>query len=103
MEKYTVGSASDIDNTVYVEIELPLESLKSGLVIVDTPGVGGLDPRHATLTNFFLPRANATLFITDVNEPLSTTELDFYKKVLTSSKHSAVIVNKADLLEAERI
>ena len=103
LEKYTVGYASDIDNTIYVEIELPLESLESGLVIVDTPGLGGLDPRHATLTNFFLPRANATLFITDVNEPFTTTELDFYKKVLTSSKHSAVIVNKADLLEAERV
>lgn len=104
LENYTVGSAEEIDNTIYVEIELPLDVLKSGIVVVDTPGVGGLDPRHATLTNFFLPRADATLFITDVNEPLTTTELDFYKsKVLPYSKHSAVIVNKADLRDADSV
>lgn len=104
LEKYTVGSAEEIDNTIYVEIELPLETLKSGIVVVDTPGVGGLDPRHATLTNFFLPRADATLFMTDVNEPLTTTELDFYKsKVLPYSNHSAVIVNKADLRDADSV
>lgn len=104
LESYTVGTAEEIDNTIYVEIELPLEMLKSGIMIVDTPGVGGLDPRHATLTNFFLPRADATLFITDVNEPLTTTELNFYKqKVLPYSKHSAIIVNKSDLRDAESV
>ena len=104
LEKYTVGSAEEIGNTIYVEIELPLEILKSGIVVVDTPGVGGLDPRHTTLTNFFLPRANATLFVTDVNEPLTTTELEFYKsKVLPYSKHSAIIVNKADLRDADSV
>lgn len=104
LEKYTVGSAEEIGNTIYVEIELPLEPLKAGIVVVDTPGVGGLDPRHATLTNFFLPRADATLFVTDVNEPLTITELNFYKsKVLQYSKHSAVIVNKADLRDANSV
>lgn len=98
LEKFTVGSAEEIDNTFYVEIELPIPILKDGWVIIDTPGVGGLDPRHAILTNYFLPRADVTLFMTDVNEPLSTTELDFFKnKVLPYSKLFAVIVNKADL------
>lgn len=98
LEKYTVGTAEEIDNTLYVEMELPIPVLKDGWVIIDTPGVGGLDPRHATLTNYFLPRADVTLFMTDVNEPLTTTELDFFKnKVLPYSKEFAVVVNKADL------
>lgn len=104
IEKYTVGKAEDIDNTVCLEIELPLEELKKGLIIIDTPGVGGLDPRHAALTNYFLPQADVTLFMTDVNEPLTTTELDFYKnKVLQYAKHSAIIVNKADLKDADSV
>lgn len=71
------------NNTVCIEIELPLPELQKGMTIIDTPGVGGLDPRHAALTNFFLPRADITLFMTDVNEPLTTTELDYFKnKVL---------------------
>ena len=74
------------------------------MTIIDTPGVGGLDPRHAALTNFFLPRADITLFMTDVNEPLTTTELDYFKeKVLKYARYSAVIVNKADLKEEKQV
>lgn len=104
IEKYTVGSAEEIDNTVCIEIELPLPELQKGMTIIDTPGVGGLDPRHAALTNFFLPRADITLFMTDVNEPLTTTELDYFKnKVLQYARYNAVIVNKADLKDEKQV
>lgn len=104
IERYTVGSAEEIDNTVCIEIELPLPELQNGLTIIDTPGVGGLDPRHAALTNFFLPRADITLFMTDVNEPLTTTELDYFKnKVLQYARYNAVIVNKADLKDERQV
>ena len=103
IERYTVGSAEEIDNTVCIELELPLPELQKGLTIIDTPGVGGLDPRHAALTNFFLPRADITLFMTDVSEPLTTTELNYFKeKVLKYARYSAVIVNKADLKEEKQ-
>lgn len=104
IERYTVGSAEDIDNTVCIEIELPLPELQKGMTIIDTPGVGGLDPRHAALTNFFLPRADITLFMTDVNEPLTTTELDYFKnKVLQYARYNAIIVNKADLKDEKQV
>ena len=104
IEKYTVGTAEEIGNTICVELELPLQELEKGLIIIDTPGVGGLDSRHAMLTNYFLPQADVTLFMTDVNEPLTTTELKFYKdKVLQYAKHSAIIVNKADLKDSESV
>lgn len=102
LDRYTALSADTFDDTIAIEIKLPLESLKNGLVIVDTPGVGGLNPRHAALTNMFLPQADVTLFMTAVGEPLTEAELDFYKtKVLPYAHRSAVIVNKADLLMSE--
>lgn len=104
LEQYTVGTAEEIDNTLYVEISLPLPILKEGLMIIDTPGVGGLDPRHAALTNFFLPKADIALFMTDVNEPMTTTELGFLKsKVMPYAKQCAIIVNKADLRTPESV
>lgn len=103
LEDYVVGNANDIGNTLFLDIEMPLDELKNGLRIIDTPGVGGLDPRHATLTNYFLPQADVTLFMTEVGEPLTSTELDFYKKVNQYSKHSAVIVNKADTKTSEKV
>lgn len=104
LERYTVGDAEAIDNTLYVEIELPLEPLKAGLTVIDTPGVGGLDPRHAALTNYFLPEADVVIFMTDVNEPLTTTEIDFYsKRVIPAALLNMVVVNKADLREAAEV
>lgn len=104
LERYTVGSAEEIDNTIYVEIGLPLQVLKDGLTIIDTPGVGGLDPRHASLTNFFIPKADIALFMTDVNEPMTTTELGYLKsKVLPYAKQTALIVNKADLKDDDSV
>lgn len=104
LEKYTVGTAEEIDNTIYVEIGLPLQILKDGLTIIDTPGVGGLDPRHASLTNFFIPKADIALFMTDVNEPMTTTELGYLKsKVLPYAKQTALIVNKSDLKDANSV
>lgn len=103
VESYTVGTAQEIGNTFLVELELPIESLKGGLTVIDTPGVGGLDPRHAMITNAFLPKADVVCFMTDCNEPLTTTELDFYKKVSQYARHTAVIVNKADLKPADDV
>lgn len=104
LERYTVGTAEEIDNTIYVEIGLPLQILKDGLTIIDTPGVGGLDPRHASLTNFFIPKADIALFMTDVNEPMTTTELKYLKeKVLPYAKQTAIIVNKSDLKDAASV
>ena len=98
IERYTVGNAANIDNTISIDIELPLEELKNGLVIIDTPGLGGLDPRHAALTNYFLPQADVAIFMTDVNEPLTFSELVFYrKKVLRFAKKSLIVLNKSDL------
>lgn len=104
IEKYSVGRADEVKNTLFLEIELPLDLLKSGVVLIDTPGVGGLDPRHAFITTYFLPLADIILFLTDVNEPLTITELDFYKqKVARYAKHTFVIVNKCDLKKTEQV
>lgn len=104
LEDYTVGTAAEIDNTIFIDIELPLEHLKSGLTIIDTPGVGGLDPRHAALTNFLMPRADVAVFMTDVNEPMSSTEMAFYRDhVLRMAQNSIVVVNKSDLKSADEV
>ena len=104
LEQYIDDIEKKYDDTICIELELPLDELKKGLVVIDTPGVGGLDPRHAMLTNHFLPQSDVVLFMTDVIEPLTTTELDFFKdKVLQYAEYSAVIVNKSDVKDKETV
>lgn len=103
IEQYAKGTSIDIDNTVYLEIELPNDVLSKGLTIVDTPGIGSLDPRHLFLTQQALPKADAILFVRDVSEPMLTTELDFIKEhICPLKKPFDVVLTKSDLVDKEK-
>lgn len=104
IEKYAKGSAMEIDNTVMLSIELPSPVLQNGLVLIDTPGVGGLDPRHLFLTLYVLPKADLTLFMLDAGEPVTSTELEFYRdKIAAYAKTNAIILNKSDIKQKAEI
>lgn len=97
IDKFSKGTIQDIGDTIMLEIELPNERLKSGLVLIDTPGVGSLDPRHRMLTLFALPRANAVMFMTDTGEEVMASEADFYKMYIAPLDcPKRVLLNKVD-------
>lgn len=104
IEKYVKGTSLEVDNTIMLIIELPSDKLKNGLVLMDTPGVGGLDPRHLFLTLYVMPKADVTFFVVDAGEPLSSTELDFYKdKILQYAPSAKIVLNKSDLKSKEEL
>lgn len=97
IEKYVMGE--DIDNTILIELFYPAPFLKDGITIIDTPGVGGLDPRHAILTHMALPKADVIVFVTDASEPMTEAELKFYQdKIVPCGKQNIVLINKSDCL-----
>jgi len=92
---YATGNGQG--DTWLLEVELPCDILKEGLILIDTPGVGGLDPRHSFLTSYFLPKADISLFVVDAGEPLSDAEISFIEeKVMGSTRELVVVLNKAD-------
>lgn len=102
IEQFSKGK--DIGDTVMLEIELPNERLKSGLVLIDTPGVGSLDPRHRMLTLYALPRASAILFMTDAGEEIMASEADFYKMhIAPLNCPKRVLLNKIDQASEDEI
>lgn len=104
IDKYTMGDVLEIDNTILVELSYPSPFLKNGITIIDTPGIGGLDPRHAILTHMALPKSDVIVFVTDAGEPLTQSELEFYEsKVLSCGKRNVVLVNKSDILTADTL
>ena len=71
--------------------------MKNGLVVIDTPGVGSLDPRHLFLTLQALPKADAFFYVTDTGEPLTTTELGFIKeRLMPTGKPFDLLLCKSD-------
>ncbi|MBU2665507.1 dynamin family protein [Actinoplanes bogorensis] len=59
-----------------IEVSHPAPMLRY-LSLLDTPGVGGLDPAHTAVALAAVERATALLFVADASAPLSRPELDF--------------------------
>lgn len=80
-----------------VEVGIPSPVLTDGLTLVDTPGVGGLLGRHASLTLRFLSLADATLFVTDASQELTGPEMAILEEVREACPLLVVVVTKVDL------
>jgi hypothetical protein len=85
-----------------VEVALPHPFLGRGFVLVDTPGVGGLNAGHAAATLAFLPSADALVFVTDASAELSEPELSFLATALRAGRPVIVAVTKVDMYPAWR-
>ena len=82
---------------LHAEAELPRPLLDGGLVLVDTPGVGGLRTSHSAATVAALPSADAVLFVSDASAELSAAELGFLADVVDACPHVTVVMSKIDL------
>jgi hypothetical protein len=71
------GRAKGDPPVARIDIVAPIPKLESGLILVDTPGVGSMNPAHTAATRGLLPEANALLFVASAVQPLSTVELSF--------------------------
>ena len=73
-------SAADGARVTGVEVRLPRKMLAGGLVLVDTPGVGGLGSPHAAASLAAISMADAVLFVTDAAQELTRSEVDFLRR-----------------------
>ncbi|WP_300018419.1 dynamin family protein [Pseudonocardia sp.] len=79
------------------EVGLPRNLLKGGLVLVDTPGVGGLGSAHGAATMATLPTADAVLLVSDASQEYTAPELEFLATAMRLCPNVAGIVTKTDL------
>jgi GTPase Era involved in 16S rRNA processing/rubrerythrin len=73
-------SHPDAARVAGVEVSLPRKMLQPGIVVVDTPGVGGLGSAHAAASLAAISLADAVLFVTDASQELTRTEVDFLRR-----------------------
>ena len=85
-----------------VEIGIPRRMLASGLVLVDTPGVGGLGSAHGAITLGALPMADAVVFVSDASQEYSAAEIDFLQKAASLCPNVLCLITKIDFYPAWR-
>jgi len=87
----------------HIRIEVPSEILKSGLEIIDTPGLGGLMQLHADITWSYIPNANAVLFVLEsVQSPFTKDEQIFLEKIKKATPLIVFAQTKIDVVDTAK-
>ena len=81
-----------------VEVEVPAEILRLGFEFIDTPGVGSALTASTATTRRFLPQADAVIFVTGFDSPLTEAEAALLADVSQHAGRLFVILNKRDLV-----
>lgn len=98
----TGGGGADEPRLMGVEIRIQRQFLAGGLVLVDTPGVGGLGSTHATSSLSAASMADALLFVTDAGQELTRSEKDFLNRARELCPTVACVLTKTDFYPAWR-
>jgi hypothetical protein len=85
------------EGTVGVRIGLPRRLLADGFVVIDTPGVGGLDARHVAQSLGVLTSADVVLFATDGANELGGPTLELLALVRGLVTSTELVLTKSDL------
>jgi len=81
-----------------VEISYPSAYLKSGVQIIDTPGVASIHDHNTKTTYQYLPQADAAIFLVSVDPPLTQAELIFLQDLKKNISKIFFIQNKIDMV-----
>ena len=85
-----------------VEVEVPAEILRLGFELVDTPGVGSAIEINTATTRRFLPQADAVIFVTGFDSPLTQAEAGFLADAARHAGKLFLVLNKRDLVSGQR-
>jgi translation elongation factor EF-1alpha len=79
-----------------LRIQTPNERLKHGLVLLDTPGVGGLNAAHTATTYAVLSSADVGIFVIDALTPLTMQELSVLETTAGLGARLLFVITKID-------
>ncbi|MBM7458911.1 dynamin family protein [Rhodococcus coprophilus] len=66
------------------------------VAVVDTPGTGGLDPRHAAMAAQSVDKAAVLVLVCDASTPLTEPEMRFLRESASGVENVVVVVTKTD-------
>lgn len=98
-ERGNPGNKKQVD---YIRVESPSPLLTNGLIIVDTPGVGGLFKEHREITFRHVPNADAVFFVTESDgAPLGEDEVEFLKELRQVTSLISFIQTKSTKVDGD--
>ncbi len=81
-------------DTIHVGVPSPF--LRDGICLVDTPGIGSVNPEHGEATRRFIDRADAVLFLVNTDPVISQSECNFLDFLRDYVNRFLFVVTKID-------
>ncbi|WP_213422626.1 dynamin family protein [Bhargavaea massiliensis] len=93
----------EISSIDYAQISYPVDYLKNGVCIIDTPGTNDLDPAREALTNSIIPTSDIAILLLSSVKILSESEMSLLKNRLLENDIQKVflVINFKDQLKTE--
>jgi GTP-binding protein EngB required for normal cell division len=93
---WATEARTDAGQVARIDVWSDSPLLVDGIVLVDTPGVGGLDETHRERTMTALRQADAVLLVMDAHQPVSDSEIAFLKEAADLAGAVLFALNKID-------
>jgi hypothetical protein len=86
-----------------VELAYPSPFLESGIVLIDTPGIGSTYAHNTRTTEAYLEQVDAGIVVLSVDPPITEVESRFIRNVKEEIPKLFFILNKVDAASADEV
>ncbi|WP_298073201.1 dynamin family protein [uncultured Bacteroides sp.] len=96
-----IQDVTEIKNSTLSDVELvrvydTSTRIGSSTILVDTPGLSSNDPMHRIALSSYLPNADAILLLTDINQQITRSLLDFISSTQICQRPIYLVITKCD-------
>jgi GTP-binding protein EngB required for normal cell division len=92
---------ANVKHVIWIAVELPSPRLRSGVIFVDTPGLGSLAAAGAAETLAYLPRCDLGVVLVDAGATIAEEDLATVQALYEAAIPASIVLSKADLLNRE--
>jgi ribosome biogenesis GTPase A len=95
------GNPGNKKQVASVEITYPSPFLESGMILIDTPGIGSTHAHNTRTTEAYLERVDAGIVVFSVDPPITEAESKFLREIKEDIPKLFFVVNKIDVASTD--
>jgi ribosome biogenesis GTPase A len=97
------GNPGNKKQVASVELAYPSPFLESGIILIDTPGIGSTHAHNTRTTEGYLEQVDAGIVVLSVDPPITEVESHFIRNVKEEIPKIFFVLNKVDAASADEV
>ncbi|OCS84351.1 dynamin family protein [Caryophanon latum] len=88
----------------HLEVGYPTDLCRNNVVLIDSPGTNDMDEERVKITDEYIPRSDAAIFVLNANKIFSASEEAFLQRIMDADiKKIFFVINFKDLVPADQL